>query len=155
MDFKIVWGRWGEEQSVRRTLKRFPIWEIKNMEKSAFRTEEPGYFLCYVHTRPFLEFEWFLSRPVLGFTNLQVLPTSFLTAVRIFHNFPHCISWPHFHGPAETEQLPRADWLSHAQLSFCTVIGCCSSRTRPQRPQPWLDSSALLLWQKVDPEGLR
>ena len=57
MHFMIVWGRWGEEQSVRRTLKTFPIWEIKNMEKSAFRTEEPGYFLYYVHTRPFLEFE--------------------------------------------------------------------------------------------------
>lgn len=81
MDFIIVWGRCGEVYFLRGTLTGFPIWEIKNREKSAFRIEEPLYIPCYyVHTCPFLEF---VSRSAFSFTNL--LPVS-------RQNFPDWIS---------------------------------------------------------------
>lgn len=79
-----------------------------------------------------------------------VLLTSLLTAVRISTvNF-----WPQFSGSCETEELLRSDWLLRASSSFCTVMGCCSSRTRPQGSQSSLDANVLLLGQKVDPGAL-
>lgn len=78
VNFVTVWVRCCEVQSIRGALNG----KFKNMEKSAFRTEEPQYFSLYVHTCPLLDIEWFLSCPVFDFTNL--LPDS-------WQNSPHSL----------------------------------------------------------------